>query len=106
MYNQEIELVYYTREKNGKGVSVPTEVAVGVWADFASAGRQEAYYAMQNNIEGIILFLLREEDWNLCKHTVDGHSKFAEKIRYSGELFDFIKSFTKNGVTEVTCGEA
>jgi len=104
MFNDVAELVYYTDTTDADGFTIATETHIDVFVNKKSVGRQEKYLAMQSGINATIIFELREEDWELCKHMVNSRSKYADAIRYDGELFNFIKSYTDKGMTEVTCG--
>jgi hypothetical protein len=104
MFKDIAELVYYTDTVDADGFTIATETHIDVYVNVKSVGRQEKYLAMSAGINPTIIFELREEDWELCKHTVDSRSRYADKIRYDGELFNFIKSYATKGMVEVTCG--
>lgn len=103
MYNDDAELVYYTDTKDADGFTIATETAIAVFVRTKSVGRQEKYLAMQSGVNPTLIFELREEDWELCKHTVDGKYRYADAIRYDTQLYQFIRSYTEKGVTEVVC---
>lgn len=103
MYNDVAELVYYTDTLDADGFTIATETKVDVFVDKKSVGRQEKYLAMQSGVNATIIFNLREEDWELCKHTVDGKYKYADAIRYDTQLYQFVKAYTDKGITEVVC---
>lgn len=110
MYNQDIELVYSVptdpaNPVNANGFPMNTEVAISVFADSDSIGGAEMYAALRNDISLIFLLKLRKEDWELSKHVVNGYFEYADKIRYEGALYKVIKTFTKDYVTEVSCGK-
>lgn len=104
MYNKVADLVYYTRSVDADGFTTKTEVSNKVSVGIESVGRTEKYTAMKADKNPTILFKMRKESWALSKHTVDGRSRYAEQIRYDGELFDVIRDYADSGEVVVTCG--
>lgn len=101
----EVELVWAASREDGDGFADGGSSAVGVFAEEKSTARQEFYGAMQAGIRVKAVFEVRKEDFALSAHMEGGHTAYARKLKYDGETYDIIRTYSKGKAKiELVCG--
>lgn len=87
-------LIYVTNGKNPNGFPVETQTQTEVFCRERSVTRTEFYDAHRAGFTISLVLELRQEDWELTKHTAaSGKKEYATKVRYDGGLYDIVRSY-------------
>lgn len=104
----EAKLIWYIhRGKDEDGFPIKEEHTVTVFAEERAIVRTEFYEAVRSGMSVKKVLKLRKEDYEQSRHTdANGHTQYASRIEYEGEVYGIIKHYSKGKADiELTCGD-
>lgn len=91
--NEEAYLVIITNGKDQDGFPVTSEEKIPVFVTEKSVTRTEFYAAANTDYRPQIVFEMRQEDWEMSVHEVNGKKAYATRIEYEGYMYDVIRTY-------------
>lgn len=91
--NEEADLVYVTQQKNANGFPVEVTTKTHVYCREKSVTRTEFYDAHRAGFTLSLVLEVRQEDWELTKHTVNGKRVYATKVIFDGGAYEIVRAY-------------
>lgn len=86
-------LRYVTNEKNANGFPVEIQSSTEVFCREKSVTRTEFYDAHRAGFTIVLVLEIRQEDWELTQHTVNGRKAYATKVIFDGGAYDIVRTY-------------
>ncbi|HJA20713.1 MAG TPA: hypothetical protein H9959_12605 [Candidatus Mediterraneibacter ornithocaccae] len=100
-----LKLIWEEVGKDGDGFEKRTKHAIKVYCQEKSVTRMEAYESMRAGVSVQAVFEIRQEDWELTRHVIDGKTEYARKVEHDGSRYDIQRTYkTGKAKIEVICG--
>lgn len=90
------KLIWMALEKDPDGFAVEKECTAEIYVIEKSVARAEYYESMRAGIKVQRVFEVRQEDYELSLHMVNGRKSYATRIQYDGEDYDIIRTYSKD----------
>ena len=105
MIDEEAVLIYEINGKDEDGFPVASTERVGVYVREKTATRTEFYEAYRSGITVSMVFEIRQEDWELTRHTTaNGKKAYATRIEYDGGTYDIVRAWKNDkSMIELVC---
>lgn len=101
---RDAKLIIITNGKDADGFVTERKKEIPVFVNEKSATRTEFYEALRSNIKIRTVFEMRQEDWELSAHIVDGKKEYASQIEYDGAVCDIVRTFKNDkSMIEIIC---
>ena len=92
MFKDVIELIYIVEGYDTAGYPTKTETKYTAYAMKKSVVRSEFYSAMRVDLKPKATFVIRAEDWEQTRHTVDNEEVYPSKINWNSATYDIIRA--------------
>jgi hypothetical protein len=98
-------LAYITNGKNENGFPVEIKRETEVYCREKSVTRTEFYDAHREGFTISLVLEVRQEDWELTKHTVNGKRAYATKVAFDGGEYDIVRTYRNDkSMIQLMCG--
>lgn len=103
---EEANLLIVTYGKNENGFPVESLERIPVYVREKSAMRMEFYEALRSGVQIKTVLEMRQEDYELSAHTVDGRKEYATQVEYGGNIYQILRTYRDGkSMVELTCTE-